>query len=153
MNSTELTEDETATLNHDFVFWIGAAVMIIGCILEFLMVVFFFVKVFCSSKSNDLKSAYFLLSVIGYIVDIISSGSALTTQLCDPSNKTIYSVISKFTVIYSEFHLGLLSVLMGLNRCTALAFPFINKKVTIRLTINLIVCLKVIHTVLTKNGF
>ena len=129
MDYLEVSEEENTTLNRDFVFWTGATGIIVGCILEFAIVMFFIVKVFCTTKSSDLRSAYFLICVVGYVVDIISSGSALATQLFDPSSKTVYSLISKGIVLYSDFHLGLLTVLMGLNRCTALAFPFINKKV------------------------
>lgn len=135
MNSTDPLDESEKTLNRDAVFWFGALSIIFGCIIELLLILFFCTSVFFTSKSNDLKSAYFFITVIGYIVDIISSGSALLTQLLDPGNVTVYSAISKFTVLYSDFHLGLLSALMGLNRCTALAFPFIHNKVSIKVLI------------------
>ena len=132
MNSTEPPLDDDPIFQRDVIFWVTTIGLLLGSLVEIMLVIFFCSDVFFTRKKNDLRSTYFFITVIGYIVDIISSGSAAINQLVDPANLTTYSTVSKFTVLYSDMHLGLLSTLMGLNRCTALAFPLVHNKVSIR---------------------
>ena len=129
MDSTIFSSDKDVVVNKSFIFYFSMSILAFGCFVEVILVIFFCKKVFLSSKNSDLKSAYFLINVIGYIVDIISSGSSTIMEIFDPDYITIYSAIAKFTVLYSDMHLGLLSALMGFNRCTALTFPFAHRKV------------------------
>lgn len=133
MNPTSSPAQDIGVVN-DFFSYFNFFILSFGCIVEILLVLFFCIDVFFKSKQTHLKSAYFLISVIGYIVDIISSGSAVLSKLIDPYYITTYSVISKLTVLYSDMHLGLLSALMGFNKCTALALPFIHNQVRIMLS-------------------
>ena len=128
-NSSDLAVEDDPIFQRDAIFWVTTLSLLLGCLVEIILVIFFCSDIFLTRKKSDLKSAYFFISIIGYVVDIISSGSAAINQLIDPANLTTYSIISKFTVLYSDIHLGLLSTLMGLNRCTALAFPFAHNKV------------------------
>src|SRR5690606_6274508 len=97
MNSTYLPAEDEAILERDVVFWFSTIIQVIGCITEFILLIFFCTKVFFTRKKNDLRSSYFLIIVIGYVIDIISSGSGVLNQFVDPAFVTSYSTFSKFT--------------------------------------------------------
>ena len=119
---------ETAIIEHDIFFWGSFSFSIIGCFMEFFLLIFF-CNEFRKPGLSYLKTAYFMLLNYGYLLDIIATMTWNLAEALQPHHQGRLTAAGTIVIFYSEFQLGLWSALLGINRYTALVYPFIHNKV------------------------
>ena len=119
---------ETAVTEHDFFFWGAFSLSVVGCFMELLLLIFF-CNEFQKPSSSHLKAAYFILLNYGYLLDIIATMIWNLAEVIQPDHSGKLTVAGTIVIFYSEFQLGFWSTLLGINRYTALVYPFIHNKV------------------------
>ena len=121
---------ETSEDREDgFVYWLAVFLSDLGALIELIIVIFLFHE-FCRKKSS-VKSAYFFIMSLGFVVDIMVCVMSTIGDIINWNLELWIMKIISLVLWYGQFSIGAWNAILGFNRCTALAFPVLHQKVGI----------------------
>lgn len=113
-------------ISYDPITWCIEILYYFCSIFEVLVIIFLFAQVF--KKKSDFKSSFYLILNVDYCISFIICLFWFIHDMGGHSC-TIIVYITALQEWYGLFLYGFCNFLLGLNRCTALAFPLHHKKV------------------------
>lgn len=115
-------------LKKGILYWLPIILMDVGEVIELIIVIFLFSEY--RKKKSDVKSAYFFIMSLGFIVNMCYAIFTTAGELINWSRNYILMInIITFVQWYAQFSIGPWNAALGFNRCTALAFPLLHQKV------------------------
>lgn len=96
-------------------------------IFQITVIVFLFAQI--RKIKSIFRSAYFIILVSMYVLDIVFSIAWIYGHLVFYSRFAPYMIAVNVVQWYAQNLLGFWEALLGLNRCTALAFPMLHNMV------------------------
>ncbi|KAE9555540.1 hypothetical protein FO519_001211 [Halicephalobus sp. NKZ332] len=99
----------------------------LGGLMELIIVIFLFYEF--SKRKSDVKSAYFFILSLGFIVNILMIATVTMGEFINWSRDYMWIIkLSTFFQWYGQLSSGPWHAVLGLNRCTALGYPILHHK-------------------------
>lgn len=115
-------------ISYDPFTWTIEILYYLCSILEVSVITFFILEYF--KHKSDFKTSFYLILNIDYSVSFIICLFWFLYDFFGYTSET-FGYITAFQEWYGLFFYGFCNFLLGLNRCSALAFPFNHKRVSI----------------------
>ena len=126
-DQSNTASEEYEAKSHNFFYWFSIVLTDIGAFIEVIIVFFLFCEF--KKRSSNVKSAYFFILSLGFIVDILMAIVSTIGDLIDWNIEYWIMNIILLVQWYAQFFVGFWNAILAFNRCTALAFPISHQRV------------------------
>ena len=108
-------------------FYIENALNILLVIFQFFVIIFLFRQLL--NPKSPFRSAYFAILILVYIGDFVFSFFWIYGHLVFYRNTAPLMPVVSMVEWWAQSLLGIWEFFLALNRCTAMAFPYLHKRV------------------------